>query len=468
MDKTKQGQYSNEALKNALDEVKSGVPYRAAARKYGIPRVTLMRKFQTHSEKKERPGPRTKFTVEQEEMLVKWIKYMAKTGFPVSKETLMFSVEKLAREYNVSFPKGSMPGRKWYEGFLKRHPDISKRTSQNLTVQRRCVTQQQIDVWFEEVGGYMREKKLADAFKNPNRIFNADETAFFLNPKPGKVLAVKGSKTVYTAAGGDEKQNLTVLLTANAEGELAPPMIVYRYLRIPQSIVNIMPPEWAIGRSDNGWMTQETFYEYVTNIFEPWLTEKKIQRPVVFFLDGHTSHISLPLSKFCIEKQIELVALLPNATHLLQPMDVAVFHTLKASWRQKVAEWRMDNNGKQVEKHDFPVALQKVLNILKQDTIRHGFKACGLVPWNPAEVKVSRSQTTVVHNSTRNKLDMEKFLRMLEERIGVDKLVLFKSSQDHWEGLTEDTSLFNIWVKAKNELNTEQRMTTVSKNILVL
>lgn len=468
MDNRKRSHYSNEALKSAIQELKNGVPCRAAARKYGIPRVTLMRKFQNHSETKERPGPPTKFNADQETMLVNWIKYMAKTGFPVSKETLMFSVDKLAREYNVNFHKGTMPGRKWYEGFLKRHPDISKRTSQNLTVQRRCVTQQQIDAWFEEVGSYIKEKKLEDVFKNPNRIFNADETAFFLNPKPGKVLAVKGSKTVYTTAGGDEKQNLTVLLTANSEGELAPPMIVYRYVRIPQSIANVMPPEWAIGRSDNGWMTQETFYEYITNIFEPWLTKKQIQRPVVFFLDGHTSHISLPLSKFCVAKQIELIALLPNATHLLQPMDVAVFHTLKASWRQKVAEWRMDNNGKQVEKHDFPLALRKVLDTLKQDTIRHGFKACGLVPWNPTEVKVPGTQTTVSQTATRSKSDVEKFLRMLEERIGVDKLALFKATEIHWEGPTEDVSLFSIWANAKYELNTEQPSTPVSIIILIL
>jgi len=39
--------------------------------------------------------------------------------------------------------------------------------------------------------------------------------------------------------------------------------------------------------------------------------------------------VSLHFSKFCEENGIILIALLPNATHLFQPMDVAVFHTLK-------------------------------------------------------------------------------------------------------------------------------------------
>lgn len=72
-------------------------------------------------------------------------------------------------------------------------------------------------------------------------------------------------------------------------------------------------------------------------------------------MDGHSSHISLPLSRFCKEQGIELVALYPNATHILQPMDVAVFHSLKSTWRQKVQELRMENDGNQLKKQDFAV-----------------------------------------------------------------------------------------------------------------
>lgn len=58
-------------------------------------------------------------------------------------------------------------------------------------------------------------------------VFNADETTFYLNPKGGKVLAEKGSKSVYLAGANDEKENVTVLVTANAAGQIAPSMIVY-------------------------------------------------------------------------------------------------------------------------------------------------------------------------------------------------------------------------------------------------
>ena len=102
------------------------------------------------------------------------------------------------------------------------------RTSQNFTTSRQQVTQSRINNWFQEIEKYMERKNLQGALLNPRRIFNCDETAFFLNPSLKKVLAEKGSKNVYTTTGADEKVNLTVLLTGNAAGELAPPMIVYR------------------------------------------------------------------------------------------------------------------------------------------------------------------------------------------------------------------------------------------------
>lgn len=59
-----------------------------------------------------------------------------------------------------------------------------------------------------------------------HNIYNSDESAFFLNAKPGRVLARKGDKNIY-ATSGNEKENLTVLLKANAAGDMAPPMIVF-------------------------------------------------------------------------------------------------------------------------------------------------------------------------------------------------------------------------------------------------
>lgn len=60
-------------------------------------------------------------------------------------------------------------------------------------------------------------------------------------------------------------------------------------------------------------MKGENFFEYITNVFYPWVVKTAIQFPVVLFVDGHSSHLTQPLSAFCAEHEIELVALHPNA-----------------------------------------------------------------------------------------------------------------------------------------------------------
>ncbi|KAJ8959569.1 hypothetical protein NQ314_006218 [Rhamnusium bicolor] len=156
---------------------------------------------------------------------------------------------------------------------------------------------------------------------------------FFLQPKGDKVLTKKGAKSVYNVGTNDEKENLTVLVTANAAGELSPPMVVFKYERIPSHIAHSINKSWGIGRSESGWMCGPTFYEYITNIFVPWLVEKKIRRPVLMFIDGHVSHMTLHLSQYCSKNAVELFALCPNSTHLIQPMDVAKTVLAKISKR---------------------------------------------------------------------------------------------------------------------------------------
>lgn len=70
--------------------------------------------------------------------------------------------------------------------FKKRHPEISVRTPQSL-IKTRLVIKSQVESWFTEVEQYLEDKNLSKALNDPRRVFNADETAFFLCPKGKKV-----------------------------------------------------------------------------------------------------------------------------------------------------------------------------------------------------------------------------------------------------------------------------------------
>lgn len=126
-------------------------------------------------------------------------------------------------------------------------------------------------------------------------------------------------ETTYAVSANSEKQCITVLFTVNASGELAPPLVLFHYERIPGEISRNTPPNWGLGRIENGWMIGESFYEYMANVFIPYIEERDITRPIVLFMDGHRFHITKYVSELCKERGIVLIALPPNATAILQP-----------------------------------------------------------------------------------------------------------------------------------------------------
>lgn len=133
-----------------------------------------------------------------------------------------------------------------------------------------------------------------EVFNYPNRIYKCDETSIILNPTHGYVLAGRKQKVVYDAIGS-QKENITVFMMANAVEDIAPPLALFQSERIPTSISTHAPSHWGIGQCTSGWMNAQCFFEYFTNVLYPHLIENATTFPIIVFLDGHRSHLSLYL-----------------------------------------------------------------------------------------------------------------------------------------------------------------------------
>ena len=88
--------------------------------------------------------------------------------------------------------------------------------------------------------------------------------------------------------------------------------------------------------------------------FSTYLHANDIERPVLLFMDGHSSHFSLESATFCAAQGILLYCLPPHASHILQPLDVGVFSSLKADWRKRLFEWQRLHPGTNFQKSSFP------------------------------------------------------------------------------------------------------------------
>ena len=102
----------------------------------------------------------------------------------------------------------------------------------------------------------------------------------------------------------------------------------------------------------------------------------------VLLYDGHNSHITYPTIKAAIDNNVVIVCLPPNTSHALQPLDVAVFRSVKLKWGEICQAWFKDSRIKSVDKSSFPALLKKLWEQLNPQHAVNGFRKTGLFPFN--------------------------------------------------------------------------------------
>lgn len=373
-------------IQHAVHAVQSkAMSLRAASKHYGIPSSTLHDKV--HGKTPMSRPSKTVLTTAEEQKLVDWVLHMARIGYGRTRQEVLDTVKRIIDADNRPNPfTDNRPGKDWWYGLIKRHPEMTERLPQSLGKERAIITQAKVQRWFEEFEHYVRnEVKDPTILQDPSRLYNADESGFSLCPKSGKVIARKGSSTVYHFTSSDKTQ-ITVLACMSATGHFLKPLIVYPGQRFAYNPLEGFP-EAVMGRTENGWMDSDLFATWLIDVFIPSVNERAVRKPVVLFVDGHSTHVSMRVSDICRQGGIELYCLLEHASHLMQPCDLRLFSVLKDSWKQAVRDYQFQNIGEHVTKKTFASVFKTAWE--KATTLSvavHGFRDAGLFPSNAAKV----------------------------------------------------------------------------------
>ena len=169
-------------------------------------------------------------------------------------------------------------------------------------------------------------------------------------------------------------------------------MIIYPRKRLEKQMCEVNNcPEFYAGKSEKGWITFECLFEYLVNGFNKWLTENSITRPVLVFTDWHATRANYFLAERLTSLGIVLIGLLPNTTHILQPLDVAVFGPMKKKWLKTAKEWRRRNPEDELTPKNFAsVFIPFYHETLKVENIKAGFMRCGLYPFDADQPDYSK------------------------------------------------------------------------------
>ncbi len=181
---------------------------------------------------------------------------------------------------------------------------------------------------------------------------------------------------------------VTVIECINALGFTIPPFIIVKGKVHLASwyVQNLdLPQDWVVALSDNSWTNDELTIHWIQH-FNHSTRSRTVGNYRLLILDGHGSHAMPEFTDYCKENKIVIRCMPSHSSHELQPLDVACFAPLKQRYGELVQQLARQGVF-HVDKGDF-LAMYKQLHssVLCQQTIASGFRATGLIPFNPERV----------------------------------------------------------------------------------
>ncbi|EDS41187.1 conserved hypothetical protein [Culex quinquefasciatus] len=217
----------------------------------------------------------------------------------------------------------------------RRFPEAISKASAN-------VSESDLRKWHAQVGKYARDHGLENIFEEPSRMLSGDAI---------DITAQKAEKGTQHYAG-----------------------------------------DWGLGGTETGRMDTAHFIGHIKKVLHPALVKRNVLFPVIYFVDGHKSHMSLAVVEACLKLQIVLISLYPNSTRIIQLADVGVFGPMNHYWKKEVTKF-MDENGEnaKITPVTFPEMQEAMKHAFKMKTVSESFKPCGLFPFNTNAVDYSQS-----------------------------------------------------------------------------
>lgn len=288
-------------------------------------------------------------------------------------------IQRLVNEEKRLTPfKDGRPSYEWYRSFMARNNHIIQtRHETPLESCRAKLTRDTVDAWYTKYRDFVINLGLTD---KPSHIFNADESGFSLGSKAGKIIGPpkKNTPQVPHVTGGQSKQRLTVMFCGSASGYMLPLYLVYPapcprgYNPLTGGIENS-----DIAYTPKGWMDSDTFQKFLEHFNKHCGKE----RPVILLIDSVSSHIYMSAFEYAKSQGIELYRLIPNATHIMQPMDKGVFGPLKRRWLEVVRRFTRENPGCMIGKENFAQLLKEAFLLFYRPlTVINSFKSSGIYP----------------------------------------------------------------------------------------
>jgi len=197
------------------DGVTTLLSLREAARIYDVPRGTLTDRYNGVRTRAEAHEHEQLLSDSQEEVLVDWIKVMARRGIPMTAS--------MVRDHVADIIGGPV-GESWVDRFKKRHPDLKVKWTTSLEKCRaECLNPTLVNEFYDLLDDIIHEYGI-----EVENIYNMDEKGIQLGV--GKKVAAfvdRDQKDLYSIEDGN-RELVTVIEAISADGAALPPSVIFQ------------------------------------------------------------------------------------------------------------------------------------------------------------------------------------------------------------------------------------------------
>ncbi|MEW8487807.1 MAG: hypothetical protein AB2705_21725 [Candidatus Thiodiazotropha sp.] len=242
------------------------------------------------------------------------------------------------------------------------------------------------NTYFSELSTIISRLNLKE---KPEAIWNMDETSVSFCHKPTKLYAQKGARNIPNRVP-NSRETLTFVASVNAVGNDIPPLIIAKG-KTPACLsgfnVSQGPPGTKYTFHGKGYIKDILGVQCFQNHF---LQHCGKARPQLIVLDSHSSHESYDLISLAHQNGIHLLALSPNTTHWLNPLDKTLFGSFQKEYNKVCTEFMPQSPNNNVCKWEWPrlfcLAHDRSFH---RENITEGFESCGIFPVDSSRIPTS-------------------------------------------------------------------------------
>lgn len=277
-------------------------------------------------------------------------------------------------------------GIKFISRFLLRHPEVKSKLGVKIGYQRsRTVTEAAVHAWYRTLLKILTSKKIP-----AGNIFNMDETGTALEACENQRVLGNSSSNSSLVTRPENREWATSIECISAMGRILQPLLIFKDKHVHQQwfiLSDVL--DWLFSSSPCAFSSNELGILWLQRIFIPQTADLDGWKMLV--LDGHKSHVTAEFQGLAWINRIWVCYLIPHSSHIFQPLDIAVFSSLKRKFRSIVGSFYQVGNLKPIKKarfiQQYSEARQHAMTIINCES---GFRAAGIHPYNPRKGLDSR------------------------------------------------------------------------------